>query len=498
MLNYEHKQNNEHPRQTVKHIASLLKKSSLLLFIVFGVSLLLIPAVHASGGYQWTNRTSGTALSGKVWKASASSRTGKYLAAAAYGGDIYTSADYGANWVNRTAGTSISGAIWNSITMSSDGRYLLATPASTGDIWATNDYGATWTNRTSGTALSGLTWQQVSVSPSGKYVIAVDYLYAYVSQDYGVTWAQSSTSLGTRSFNSATISSDGQHLTAVEDTTNVYGSNNGGSTWVKLTSDPSLDSVVAFHAVTASWNGKYIVSAAYGGDIYRSTDYGQNWTNATTGTPASGENWSSLRSSETGQYLVAVSDGNLYTSQDYGVTWTNQSASAPLSGHTWESAAISGPGHRILAGASISDIFTAIDPSVVPAPTVANITSSVAVNGTVTVNVFNGASGHDPNSLSIVSGPSHGVAVDPPGDITYTPNRGYSGTDSLVYRLCSPIDGAICSQGTLYFNVQVTSPSTGLGKPDRTSPIIVVIAASAFAAIAAGLFLLYRSKKSNR
>ena len=43
----------------------------------------------------------------------------------------------------------------------------------------------------------------------------------------------------------------------------------------------------------------------------------------------------------------------------------------------------------------------------------------------------------DVTTIQIVNGPENGVAtVDLMGNLTYTPNDGYSGIDSLVYTIC--------------------------------------------------------------
>ena len=103
--------------------------------------------------------------------------------------------------------------------------------------------------------------------------------------------------------------------------------------------------------------------------------------------------------------------------------------------------------------------------------------TSVVTGSSVTVDVLSGISGNpDPATLKIISGPSHGTAVDPPSTITYTPNKGYVGTDSLTYQVCSLDDESLCSQATLSFQVSatgaaVTDPSTGFGTPSRSSSL---------------------------
>ncbi len=61
----------------------------------------------------------------------------------------------------------------------------------------------------------------------------------------------------------------------------------------------------------------------------------------------------------------------------------------------------------------------------------------------------------DPTSVSIVAGPSHGtVDVDlDTGEITYSPDSSYTGTDSFTYKVCD-IDGN-CDTATVTVKVGV-------------------------------------------
>ena len=104
-----------------------------------------------------------------------------------------------------------------------------------------------------------------------------------------------------------------------------------------------------------------------------------------------------------------------------------------------------------------------------PAPVVANKTLSVVSNGTgVAVNVLDGATNNpDPSTITIISGPSHGTAVDPVGTITYTANTGYVGSDSLTYKVCSSLESSMCSTATLNFNISAAAAAaTTAGSPD--------------------------------
>ncbi len=132
-------------------------------------------------------------------------------------------------------------------------------------------------------------------------------------------------------------------------------------------------------------------------------------------------------------------------------------------------------------------------------PGVSSKTTTVSTDSSTTVNVLSGVSGDpDSASLQIVSGPTHGAAVDPPGSITYTPNKGYSGTDSLVYQVCSLDDESLCSQAILTFDVSAATPDTGYGRPAQSNPLVALLILGATASTAMGLRLLYRQKQKSR
>ncbi len=102
-------------------------------------------------------------------------------------------------------------------------------------------------------------------------------------------------------------------------------------------------------------------------------------------------------------------------------------------------------------------------------------------NGTVsTIVTTNDICDIDPNSVSIVSGPSNGsVVVGANGEITYTPTIGFSGIDSYTYEVCGLAAPGVCTQATVtievsqfftdnYFNsvptnCDVTPPTSSFG-----------------------------------
>jgi N-acetylneuraminic acid mutarotase len=129
-----------------------------------------------------------------------------------------------------------------------------------------------------------------------------------------------------------------------------------------------------------------------------------------------------------------------------------------------------------------------------PAPSLSPITATVTTGSKVVVDVLANVTGNpDPSTLRIVSGPSHGTAFDPPETITYIPTAGYTGTDSLVYEVCSLSDSGTCSQATLNFNVLagVKAPATGFGVSE-TSPWQTLAEYSMFALALLGAGMVLR------
>ncbi|HVV25967.1 MAG TPA: LamG-like jellyroll fold domain-containing protein [Candidatus Saccharimonadales bacterium] len=116
-----------------------------------------------------------------------------------------------------------------------------------------------------------------------------------------------------------------------------------------------------------------------------------------------------------------------------------------------------------------------IDPS---APTLTNKTENLYPNQQVITNVISGAGDNpDPLSLSIETAPIHGNASanTANGTITYQPDEGYVGADSLSYSICSPLFVLFCSTASINYStspgesVNSTAtphvPDTGYGGP---------------------------------
>ncbi len=124
----------------MKYLRQWKKRASFLLISLIFASVITAPNVMAASGYTWTDMSTGnSAITGKGWQSVASSSSGSHLAAVAFGGDIFTSANSGATWTDVSTGNSaITNQNWLSVASSSDGSHLVAVVGG-GDIFTAYD-----------------------------------------------------------------------------------------------------------------------------------------------------------------------------------------------------------------------------------------------------------------------------------------------------------------------------------------------------------------------
>ena len=153
--------------------------------------------------------------------------------------------------------------------------------------------------------------------------------------------------------------------------------------------------------------------------------------------------------------------------------------------------------HNMWFAESASDKIAKISGFSYPvAPSVINHSSIVSTGSSIVVDVLTGVAGNpDANTLQIVSGPSHGTAVDPPNTITYTPNKGYTGQDSLIYRVCSIDNPLLCTQAVLSFNVVAGIPNTGIGSNANNSSYGDHLFIAGTLSLLAAVFVLRRTRR---
>ncbi len=85
-----------------------------------------------------------------------------------------------------------------------------------------------------------------------------------------------------------------------------------------------------------------------------------------------------------------------------------------------------------------------------------NDSKNIITDTPTKINILSNDIGHpNPSSVTIKTQPTKGaVVVNPDGTVTYTPNPGYSGSDSFEYTVCSIDDPNVCDNATVTLNVQ--------------------------------------------
>jgi len=205
----------------------------------------------------------------------------------------------------------------------------------------------TWTQ----TSAPGETWRSIACSSDGSRLIAAGDNGIYGSLDGGLTWLF----LNPTPSGSVACSADGSKIIAAASGA-VYTSPDSGATWQEhpLTTNDQ-------YYVASSADGAKLVAVGYGGNIgsiYLSADSGGTWV--TPGEPAGfwqGNIWSSVASSADGANLVAAAEatvgagsflpGPIYTSTNAGASWTPSGAP----GNVWYSVACSADGTKLVAAA---------------------------------------------------------------------------------------------------------------------------------------------------
>jgi len=296
--------------------------------------------ISAFYGFRPFNWTPGSGTGPQTWSSITSSINGNKLAAGTIGGDIWTSADYGATWTDRTG----PGArIWTSIASSQGGGHLAAT-TNGGDIWTSADSGATWTDRTTSGPHS---WTSIASSTNGSNLCAaVAFGHIWTSADSGATWTDQAVA-GTRNWSSIDSSSNGAIIIACENGGQIWVSTDTGLSWTLQA--PSTGSWVS---VACSTDGSHFAAADATGYIWTSSNSGGTWTRQTG---SGSRTWASIAMSADGMQIAAAANfGDIYTSRDGGATWVDQ-ATAGSPG--WRSIASSSDGTRLAAVAASPSIL---------------------------------------------------------------------------------------------------------------------------------------------
>lgn len=334
-------------------------KSFFLLALLIAIVTPGVP-VSAAGSYSWTTASG---LAGATCARMAASSTGQYMVCANYGGDIYTSSDYGANWTAQPSSTTQN---WIDVVVSGTGQFMLGSYQDT-TIGISNDYGSTWT----ALPIAGAQFlSYLAISESGKYATVTDDDIVYYSQDYGQSWLNIIPQPG-NTVSSVTMSSSGQYRIIGYGSGKIYASNDFGVTWT----DQIAVGNHSWSASSMSNNGQYVAIAAGDGTILRSSDYGATWSNISI---AGKENFTSLVISNNGQTIVASqyyfqfpvgNVGDIFISYDAGSTWDTDPGLPSNTG--WSSITGSGDRSRLaVRNMGSGEVYVGVNASLYEPPVV--------------------------------------------------------------------------------------------------------------------------------
>lgn len=267
------------------------------------------------------------------WITIASSADGSRLAACAFLGSLFTSADYGMTWTERTAAGF---GQWQQIASSADGQTLAA--VSNGrPIYISQDAGATWTPRESSRA-----WSAIASSADGKKLVAGYDTKILVSTDSGTSWTERFDSHSYYFWDIA-MSADGTKVAAGDIYWRIFRSADSGLTW-----NPCSD-YLGWRGMACSADGVKLVAVAAYDHLFTSSDSGTTWTARDTV-----RDWRDVASSADGVRLVAcVYPGQIYISIDSGATWK-----AVEGNRAWSAVASSADGMHLAATENAGPIFT--------------------------------------------------------------------------------------------------------------------------------------------
>lgn len=282
-------------------------------------------------------------------------------------GYLYTSTDGGTTWIQRDAPGDGITRTWESVWCSDSGEICYACDGF--KIYKSSNYGVNWI--TIGTIPSDkdLGAEDVAMDSAG------DVLYSYISttqkvyksSDYGVTWSNVSPPSGVLlgyTLLEIACDADGSHVIIADRSgaqKKVYGSSNGGSSWLDIT-PTGIWSYEYWECVDINFDGSLIYAGAYysdstptGNRLYTSSNFGTSWTEIR---PAGDVNlpWYDVKCNYDGTVVSASTRYKFYVSQDSGTTWYDRTP-AGMTVPCYIFISMNSTGDRIVITARDGDIY---------------------------------------------------------------------------------------------------------------------------------------------
>ena len=451
-------------------------------------------------GSTWIQSTAGNLC----WNAIASDNTGQYLVAGVYGGQLYTSSNYGYSWTIQSSTILPAYANWVAISFScnsdsdSTSQNVYA-QANEGKVYYSKDRGTTWqvtlgdgawsngmasssngyyayscvlnndSNNTSKPygiyiTYGGISpaqvypvlgfWNYIATDSTGKYVVAVDlYVGIYFSSDYGnvSSWNQ--------------ILSQNQYWTAI--------------TLVNTGSTLLVNAICSYGLI---YSGKCIISSITTGN--QAGTWMWTFNSATTdGGTLPATTWNDIHASSDGTRLVLCSrNGGIWTSADFGVNWSQSTLA-----NTYYKTAItsSSTGQNLAAIINNGPIYTSSD--------YGSNWSSLISSSLPSYNLYNSYNWY--SITSSITG-QYIVASTTVGEIYVSSNYGQSWTKTIIG--ANPVVSisssgqyivAASNRGSIYISSNFGSSWTQLTEEENDLPSVSV-AWSAIAMSSSGQYMV--------
>nr|WP_295702717.1 Ig-like domain-containing protein [Lapillicoccus sp.] len=177
--------------------------------------------------------------------------------------------------------------------------------------------------------------------------------------------------------------------------------------------------------------------------------------------------------------VTAPTKGTVVVNGDGTITYTPRAGTSGTDSYTYQVCDTSTPTPSCSTATvtvSVTNVVTTTNDTASTASGTP-VTTAVLANDTVSTNGAPLA----PSSVTVVTAPAHGrTTVDPAtGDITYTPNAGYAGTDTYTYRVCdTSTPTPVCATATVSVTV-AAAPTVTVGNDSATTkpvtPVIIAV-----------------------
>ena len=190
-------------------------------------------------------------------------------------------------------------------------------------IYFTTNFGITWTLVNSQGLRVGARFNNEFYKSGNNLLLAFDEIGVAYSSDKAKHWSYTLSGFPPASSIDNAILAESNTITSGTHSDGVYRSTDAGSTWTKIGTPNSLDSLsngTIFSLLRVS--NKVILAGACGFGLYRSANNGSTWTHITSGLPAQDPYFLCVFGlAKSGSNALIATDLGLYYSTDGGLTW---------------------------------------------------------------------------------------------------------------------------------------------------------------------------------